>query len=690
MASPTATTTQPVSSAAALPRSVTSGLGWGLTIWWAYAIVEYILLSVIPLFRDREAVFGPEHWRSSGLLFDTYWILGALSGAAAGTLAANCDLSARNLDRSRLPATLGLLVAVQVNLCCTIPLGSFAWLTLFLAFAFSVAILWALRHPNSAIVNLVEFNPFLLAFLLISPTWLSTEALEDFGIAVKVAAVLLAIGASVGGNWLLRRSQWPAGRHFLSGVAVMTLIVSVCGFRSFGPKVVAPLSAPALPDPGRPPVILVVFDTTRADHMSLYGYSRNTTPHLAEFAAGATLYTKVMAAADLTLSSHGSMFTGVYPSWHGARKQQPLDDRLPTLAGLLSAQGYSTMATAANSAYLVPRWGMNRGFQRFSVHNQIEAVSSSRRFQLRQGIRSLLAWIMPTSEFERLWRSGREINEEGLHMISQPAVRGRSFFLFMNYMDAHVPYLPPAPFNTLFLGGTPVMSYARFQARFEQWYKHRTPVPEDDARLLAAQYDGGIAYEDFAFHEFISKLKGMGLYDRSMIIVTADHGEAFGDHGVWGHGRSTHSDQVNVPLIIKYPGQNTASIVSAPVSQVDLLPTVLDTLGYPTPDHVQGRGLRRPDLPADRQLFAESSEGRALRWGALKLIVSSTGKHELYEIERDPHETHDLYSLANPDANSMDAAFAQWMRLIPNARPRGTSPADQEELRRLRGLGYVQ
>jgi arylsulfatase A-like enzyme len=171
--------------------------------------------------------------------------------------------------------------------------------------------------------------------------------------------------------------------------------------------------------------------------------------------------------------------------------------------------------------------------------------------------------------------------------------------------------------------------------------------------------------------------------------VTSDHGEGFGDHGEWFHGNSIHEEEVAVPLLIKYPGQTSGSVVQTPISQVDILPTVLDTLGYPVPSHVQGHSLRNPGELQNRQLLAESVAGRALRWGSLKLIVAAQGKRELYDLAKDPEESHNLYLPIRPESKMMDDFYAKWLRMIPH-REQGAAATDSDELRHLRGLGYVQ
>jgi arylsulfatase A-like enzyme len=675
------------------PSKALAGAAWGIVFWSAYAIVEYFLYSAVPLFQESFGIFTLSHWSLSGVLFDCYWILGALAGAAFGAILARWDLrtqpgDAEAFESGRLPAALSLIAAVLINLCSALPLRHFALMVAIIAASVGAAILWVLRHPRSFLGSWIDFHPLLLAFLLISPVWLSTEGIDSSSPGVKFAAAVLCAGAALGLTRLLHAApRWPSSVHFFSGLATLAVLVLACGFQSGGRKVPLSVALPSLPNPGRSPVVLVSLDTTRADHTSIEGYLRNTTPHLAEFAASATFYPHAMAAFDMTLAAHASMFTGVYPSWHGARivdeEPQPLDGKLPTLAGILRDKGYFTAGAVANSAYLTPRWGLTRGFGSYDVQAPVELLSAERRFELRQGLRALLNLRQPTAEFDLVFRRGEEINDTVFRIMEQPGVRQRAFFLFVNYMDSHAPYSPPAPFDTAFLGGQPGVTFARYRLV----HRRRERLSPDEYRRLAAQYDGGIAYEDYAFSQLIQWLKARGLYDRALIIVAGDHGESFGERGLLGHGSSVHGDQINIPLVVKFPYQVRGAVVEAPVSQVDLLPTVLDTLGYEIPAHVQGLSLRNTAPLAHREILAESDHARALRVDGMKLIVSSTGRRELYDLSCDPEENRDLYASRPPQAQPLEAALNRWVQRLPRPRTAATDPG---ELRRLKTLGYVQ
>jgi arylsulfatase A-like enzyme len=652
------------------------------------------LYSAVPLFQRANGVFTIDHWQLSGLLFDCYWIVGAIAGALF-TLALEPWRRDHHLLKNdifecgKLPASLSLLTGVSINLVVASPGGHFGMAVLVAAIVIGGGILWILRRPASKVHAWIEFSPFVLGLALITPMWIAPSLLSDYPRTVRMVGASLSIVVLLCGNRMLHRVRsWPAQLHFVSGMAVLAILVVWCGFVSGEHKLPPRVNLTGLPNPGTAPIVLVSLDTTRADHTSLAGYSRNTTPHLAEFAAGATVFPNALAAYDMTLGSHASMFTGMYPSWHGARMvydgPKPLDDRLPTMAGILSGKGYFSAAIVANTAYLMPKWGLIRGFDYYDCQASVRLVTGEWPFQFRQGMRLLLDRFTDTTGFFVWFRRGQEVNDAVVRTLTHPDVNGRSFFLFVNYMDAHTPYVPPAPYDRQFSGAEPHVTYPEYEAVLQ----HRARFTERDYARLAADYDGGVAYEDFSFGQLIQWLKSRGIYDNAMIIVTGDHGEALGEHGNLGHGLSVHGYELNVPLLIKYPHQTAGAVVRAPASHVDLLPTVMDTLGYEIPGGLQGRSLRRPEDLAGRPVIGESDRARALLIDGMKLIVHADGKRELYDVVHDPAESRDLYAAGSKRVTPLEAAFKQWAQRIPNHRISGTP--DAEEIRRLKSLGYLQ
>jgi arylsulfatase A-like enzyme len=493
-------------------------------------------------------------------------------------------------------------------------------------------------------------------------------------------------------------------------LALLLLIVAGSAVISGRNRAIPASPAHFAEDPRTPPVVMISLDTTRADQLSLYGYTRKTTPHLEQLAQQATVYTNAVSAADWTLPSHASIFTGVYPSWHGARNYavdphviQPLDGSFQTLASILSERGIFTAGVAANKAFLSPEWGLGRGFQSFNVQAPVEVMSQMYTYNLRQGIRRLLSCFTDTGSFDTLYRSADDVNVDVISTMEDRRVRERSFFLFVNYMDAHAPFIASVPKGASLPSGHGAPQLMEHMKLAKDMLDGVGDYPERARKLTVERYDVGIAAEDEAVGDLLAWLKRRDLFDRALIIVTADHGESFGEHKLVNHGFGTYQDQVHVPLVIKFPGQKRPQTVTELVSHVDLLPTVLATVGISAPDHIQGMSLVNGAALSDRTVIAESFPNRpgtmpnarfdrierTIRAGNLKLIVSDKGRRELFDLSQDPSELHNLIARNLPEAEPLDAALRKWIGGIP-VRTKQATPVSQQQRNRLKGLGYVQ
>jgi arylsulfatase A-like enzyme len=454
-----------------------------------------------------------------------------------------------------------------------------------------------------------------------------------------------------------------------------------------------------------PNVILITLDTVRADHMSLYGYSRRNTPHLEEFAREATLYTHAVAPGDMTLSTHGSIFTGLYPTWHRAHYGQtisPLEPDFKTLAEILSQNGYITAAVVSNYAFLGHDFGLDQGFQYYDVREPVPFLTGvPASYTLRKPVRDWLERQVPHRIRDVRYRNAAQINDAVFSLLDDLHRQG-TFFLFVNYMDAHWPYMPPEPFDRFYPGKDDTFSTDRFNTlRSEVVAEQRLPTPSERAHLIS-QYDGSIAYLDAQLKRLFDRLRQADLYDNSLIIITSDHGEAFGEKGMFEHGVSVDEHQVWVPLLIKYPRMREGQQERRTVSLVDLMPTVLDVLGFEDLAHVQGVSLRKQNLHETRHVMAESFPyeeyrnlyprfrrvERALYSDPLKMIVSTNGKREIYDIVKDPAEQRNLIK-AIQQSGELEAALHQWLSTAEKATRR-THKLDRDTLQRLRSLGYVQ
>jgi arylsulfatase A-like enzyme len=529
---------------------------------------------------------------------------------------------------------------------------------------------------------------------------------------VLAGAILGAlIGASLAlfrrGNF---RISWK-GALWTTGFAALaaTSFIGVTLYLDYPPSI--PAVKPASVS-GRPNVLLVVLDTVRADHLSVYGYGRRTTPNLENWAQEGVLFRNAISAADVTLSSHASIFTGLYTSWHGAHPTPDASDlgRLEpsfrTLAEILSDAGYSTLAVLANYGYLRPEFGVAQGFGFYDVRWPVKTMGSADHSSLRKLLRPVLDHVVPTDELDRQYRRGDQITDGGLRVIKAMQGRNDPFFLSLNYMDAHDPYTPPPPYRDLFPGRIPSFERSRITELRRELAKHRRPKDADAIlNYLVSRYDAGIAFMDSELKRLFDGMKQVGLYDNTLIIVTSDHGEAFGEHDDLGHPASVHQELVHVPLLIKYPRSVPSEAgrqIEATVSGVDLLPTVLDTIGIVLPPNLQGQSLRTLGPDDARVVMAESFLNssllrsrrridlvqRALYQGQRKLIGSTNGQTQLYDLQLDPSESQDIYHAENSTAIQFTHVLEKWIQAVPRARPsRKMAPQSMD---RLRSLGYLQ
>lgn len=426
-----------------------------------------------------------------------------------------------------------------------------------------------------------------------------------------------------------------------------------------------------------------MLDTVRADHLSCYGYSRPTTPHLDAFAAGADRYAVARSTAPWTLPSHASLFTGKAPQLHGAdafklpsgavADAAPLSADEFTLAEALAEAGYATGAFVANKGYVNPRMGLAQGFGEF-MNERYDALEMSRR---------AAQWI-----------------------AAQPAER--PWFVFVNYMDAHRPYntnaLPgeraaqlPAPPKE----GEP-NAVASLDALYNHVFLRKEPPPPEMVQRVVDNYDLALANLDLGLGALFADLRARGLLDDALVIVTSDHGEYFGEHDLVEHSKDVYEEALRIPLIVKRPGQAAGRVLDAPISLADVAGLILREAApevaerhddkfkgsSETPGHVaQARYARSKDLSAPwRRRF--DRERDALYVENYKLIRSSDDKHELYDLARDPTERHNLFAERPAEAQTL---MAQIERVLAKSGRRSTAPLPpltKDELRAMKELGY--
>ena len=401
--------------------------------------------------------------------------------------------------------------------------------------------------------------------------------------------------------------------------------------------------------PAGTPVVLISVDTLRADRLSCYGDRDHVTSNIDAFANGGTLFSGASALVPLTLPSHASLLTSTYPFCHGIKDNgEQLKRPLPTLASILKNRGYSTAAFVGG--YVMDRrFGLNVGFDVYDSP-----------FDLRQ---------KEGKDPGDIKRLGSEVIKSATRWIAENSEQ--PFFVFLHLYDLHTPYNLPA-------------SYL--------------------ARLKGLSgYQAEVAYVDDLLGGFREFLRKQNLFDRALIVFTSDHGEGLGDHRESAHGYFIYESTIHVPLIIRWPA-GTASLparVNAPVSLIDVGPTILHFLGLPRPPEFEGQSALR-QLESDRaaarqEVYCESEYGywhfgvsrlRSLRAGNYKYIDAP--KPELYNLADDPGETVNLYSRQAPMAMALRHSLHSLRSRITAQTPAPPQQAPYPEvIERLRSLGYV-
>lgn len=458
----------------------------------------------------------------------------------------------------------------------------------------------------------------------------------------------LLLAAGMGVTLSRVADRWP--RKILGApYRSLVMAVGVIGVMVLGAFVLPPLKERMIAGrlvaaaPGAPNIVLLVWDTVRRDNLGLYGYSRATTPVLDSLAGDAIVFDRALTASSWTLPSHASMFTGRLPHELSSTWKIALDDHWPTLAEVLTDRGYRTAGFAGNTSFVSFESGLSRGF----THFQDYRLSVGRLF-LTPAVGRFLITRNPV-RWRLLRNSARQLNDWSLAWLDRQD-GDRPFFLFVNYYDAHRPYEPPAPFDTLF--GRPAA--ARRQQLGQTGYVWTTA--ERDTAM--APYDGGIAYLDNMLGNLLAGLKRRGLLDNTVVIVTSDHGEHFGEHGLILHGNSLYRQLLEVPLLILDP-RRPGSHIDEPVSLVNLAATILSLAGGEGGATLPGRSLlaTEPVVGGSDSIVAELDWHPTLvrrggplaagpMWSVLSggrhLIRDGGGRVELYDFAGDTSEAVNL------------------------------------------------
>jgi arylsulfatase A-like enzyme len=347
------------------------------------------------------------------------------------------------------------------------------------------------------------------------------------------------------------------------------------------------------PPPASPNVLVIVVDTLRADHLSPYGYMRDTSPFLTQLAKQGVLFENAISPSSWTLPSHASMLTGRYPEEIGVRTDADvLSGGWPNLGDAMAKRGYRTGAFSANFLFFSRDHGFFHGFSHFEGYEQ-SLVTILKRTPASRLILTDLSHNLPDSLGRKLnvrnAVSAETINQNALRWIDRG---NRPFFVVLNYIDAHEPNLPPEPYLHTFTKDPLAWDTSWYFGNDCAWAEVGSRCDAERQQFLDI-YDGSVRYVDDSVRHLLSQLSERHLLENTIVLVTSDHGQEFGEHGIYGHGKSLYRREIQVPLIVWKPGLVPSAVrISTPVSTTEIPATILDLVAGDLP-----AGANKPTLP---------------------------------------------------------------------------------------------
>ncbi len=454
------------------------------------------------------------------------------------------------------------------------------------------------------------------------------------------------------------------GRRFAVAALTSGLFLVSCGKNRS--------EAPA----SKPNVLFLLIDALRADHLGSYGHTRKTSPRIDLLATQGVRFEQAHAQAPWTGSSLASILTGLYPSAHGVTTNPVhtggkvfssaiLSDRVFTLPEAMQAGGYRTAAFVTNE-FLDSKLGFAQGYDTYRI----------------------LRGRAPA----------RKVNGEAIDWLDNRPPG--PFFLYLHYMDAHTPYKPPAPFDTMFEPAPPSLLPPEFKlpSHYRRTYCR-------DLSVYEALYDGDIRSCDEQVGDLLDEIDKRGLNDSTLIVVMSDHGEEFFEHHGVEHGRTLYEEVLRIPLVMRLPGRLPAGMaIPETVSAIDVYPTILELCGLTTPQEMSGRSLCAlvsGSTRAERTVFAENYlRGRAqiamLRARVKSIYNQKQGMlEERYLLDSDPREqSSTIARLAPEERRALTEQFVRYQRdravEAGSWASRSTQQIDGEVAERLKALGYLQ
>jgi len=441
-------------------------------------------------------------------------------------------------------------------------------------------------------------------------------------------------------------------------------------------------------DDPAPNIILISLDTLRADHLGCYGYPRNTSPNIDAFQKESVFFSRAFSTAPATLCAHMSLMTGLNSHRHQIRTGRRLHPEIPTLAEFMHARGYAT-AAFTGGGQVSGIFGFNRGFDLY-----------------QENTGRLLERDTPD-----------KLLDQSLNWLSHN--RDKRFFLFLHTYQIHAPYWNESPLGDLFLSEDHLWDRLKLSGYLKQRagsHPHKFfPLNTHKQENIVSLYDGEIRYTDEVFFgPLLDGLRRLGLYDNTMIILTADHGEAFYEHGMWLHEIQLYNELTHIPLMIKFPqSRHAGGKIKENVRIIDIMPTILGVLRYKASDWKKDgrdlapliRGRRDPiricfaDVLGDKELARVSvirkNQKMIFNQGVHRKEIGAPdppAERELYNFVSDPREKQNLADTDPQTSRELMKLVREYLRIDEASRAqRGASlTLDQDLINRLRALGYIQ
>jgi len=537
---------------------------------------------------------------------------------------------------------------------------------------FFLSLLWGFFEPEAERLPLgIQVEARLVLFCsLLSLLWIS-------------------LPLAAGGAHRIRRWEWVS----LVVAASLSLLLSSWPWVASRPGSQCLSAGGSGPRP--PSIILIVWDTVRRDHVSLYGYGRKTSPYLDSVALSRQVYSRAVAPSSWTLPSHASFFTGLYPREHGAHQyaegiSPPVHDRFQTITEILRERGYQCGGISANFLAAGKSVNLDQGFHYFRDEPNPWFVTGG-RFDLTKRIFYKIQSYLPHSWYSPFYlpnRPGWRVTELALEWLDT-LDRSRPFFLFLNYMDAHSPYFPPAALKEQFPGFQPGAASLSPLKGFAE-----PGMPVDH---FVSQYDAEILVLDRELKRFEGELKRRDLFDDVLVIVTADHGELFGEHDLLTHASRLYSPAVEVPLVIRFPKGSVVGTQEDIFEIRRLFHLMASQAGVTMPRRIwpwDALCQRYPNQP--RRKFNDpfdhllSLTEYGVYFQGNKVLFLGDEKVEVYRVEEDPEERSDLSSSRPELVQDARRRILLFEDQVPDAGlepERG--PLHRRDLQGLRDLGYL-